>query len=100
MKSLKLQSKPTGYVGHVKNGVIVLDSHASLKEGQAVRIEPIHLSTPTLSADERTEQIQRMKALFAQWNEEDRLLSDEDAELLQNALNQNRRLSIHSVDHQ
>jgi hypothetical protein len=38
------------YVGHVKNGVIVLEDEASLAEGTKVRVEPIEdADTPTLA---------------------------------------------------
>ena len=39
-------------------------------------------------------QLQRMKTLFAQWDEEDRSLTDEEADRLQLALQQNRGLSF------
>ncbi|MGL6073162.1 MAG: hypothetical protein ACRC8S_03260 [Fimbriiglobus sp.] len=84
----------TTYLGHVKNGVIILDAPASLTEGQAVRVEPLPKVQPTPISDERAEQLKRIQALFAQWREEDSSLSDEEGEALQEALRNNRGLSF------
>lgn len=84
------ESPLPSYLGHVVNGVIVVDTTVMLSEGQAVRIEPLVQEIATPIAD----QLQRMKTLFAQWDEEDRSLTDEEADRLQLALQQNRGLSF------
>jgi hypothetical protein len=94
MKPMPTESPATEYLGHVKNGVIILDTHVSLTEGQAVRVEPLKQEQSTPISDERVEQLNRMKTLFAQWDEEDSKLTDEEADRLQNALQQNRGLSF------
>ena len=79
------------HIGHVKNGVVVLDAHISLAEGQAVRVEP--LSNVELSED-RANRVRQLRQLFDQWTEEDGQLSEEDADRLHSALGQNQRLSF------
>ena len=88
-----LPSAPT-YTGHVQNGVIILDTELTLSEGQAVRIEPLGLDATTPITDERATQLRRMKTLFTQWDEEDSQLSDEEADRLHLALQQNRGLTF------
>lgn len=41
--------KPMTLLGHVKNGVIVLDGNGNLDEGTPVRVEPLN---PTSSVEE------------------------------------------------
>jgi hypothetical protein len=79
------------HIGHVKNGVVVLDAHISLAEGQAVRVEP--LTNADLSVD-RANRVRQLRQLFDQWTEEDGQLSDEEADRLHAALRQNQRLSF------
>lgn len=78
----------------MKNGVIVLDTELPLSEGQAFRIEPLGPDATPPIADERAAQLGRMKTLFTQWDEEDGRLSDEEADRLQVALQQNRGLAF------
>lgn len=94
MKPSETLSPASSYVGHVKNGVIVLDTVVPLTEGLAVRIEPLGHDASTSVRDGRADQLQRMQTLFAQWDEEDGKLSDEDADRLHIALQQNRGLSF------
>ena len=92
MSTTKTFPPPPSYIGHVRNGVVVLDHHASLSEGQAVRVEP--LATPaTLDAD-RMNRLQKMRQLFEQWTEEDRQLTPEEADRLHSALDQSHGLEF------
>jgi hypothetical protein len=97
MKTMPTESPATEYLGHVKNGVVVLDTHVSLTEGQAVRVEPLQKEPATSISGERAEQLQRMKTLFAQWREEDSSLPDEEGDVLQNALQANRGLTFRTA---
>lgn len=83
------------FVGHMRHGVVILDHPIPLPEGQPVRIEPL---APQASVDEaRADQLRRMHTLFAQWDEEDSKLSDEEADRLRIALQQNRGLSFRTA---
>jgi len=73
----------------MKNRVIVLDSDSSLHEGQAVRVEPIG-EVPNACAD----RIHELQRLFAEWTKEDGLLSEAEADLLRDALEQSNRLRL------
>ena len=84
------------YIGHVRNGLVVLDADASLIEGQAVRVEPLALET-SLDAD-RMERVRKLQNLFEQWTKEDAQLSDEEADCLRLALDQNQGLEFHVPD--
>jgi hypothetical protein len=97
MKTILTESPETAYLGHVKHGVIILDTDAVLTEGQAVRVLPLPMELSTTPTGERAEQLQRMKTLFAQWDEEDQSLSDEEAARLQNALQENGRLAFRTA---
>ena len=90
MNPIETSSAPASFTGHVKNGVVVLDARVSLSEGQAVRVEP--LIAPVNA--ERAELLARMKQAFDTWTEEDSKLSDEEADCLHVALEQNRGLSF------
>lgn len=81
------------YTGHVKNGVIVLDAHVILDEGQAVRVQP--LAQPPLDAG-RAERIRQLQELFTEWTEEDGQLTDDEANRLHAALDQSRGLGFQS----
>ena len=94
MKPSQTLPSASTYTGHVKNGVIILDTEITLSEGQAVRIEPLSQEATTPITDERATQLLRMNTLFSQWDEEDGQLSDEDADRLQLALQQNRGLTF------
>jgi hypothetical protein len=84
--------------GHVRNGVVVLDIPISMANGQAVEVIPIVQESSTVDEVERTQQLKRMKEIFAQWAEEDRDLSDEDADVLERALKENRGIRFRSVN--
>lgn len=86
-----LPSAPT-FTGHVRNGVIILDTDLVLSEGQAVRVEPLG-STPAIT-DERATQLRRMETLFNRWDEEDGRLSDDEADRLGLGLQQNGGLTF------
>lgn len=93
MNSLESPSAFPAYRGHVKNGVVVLDTEIPLSEGQEVRVEPIPPKGQH-DTDARAAKIEEMKRLFAQWDEEDGQLSDEEADRLHIAIQQNRGLSF------
>jgi hypothetical protein len=82
------------YIGHVKNGVVVLDSNVVLTDGQAVRVEPLPASAP--QKHEREDRVRRLQRVLAEWTEEDSKLSDEEADRLHSALAQNHGLSFRS----
>lgn len=94
MDTKPINAPPTTYLGHVKDGVIILDTQVVLAEGQAVRVEPVREVGPTSGSAERDQQLQAMKNIFTQWDEEDRSLTDEEAERLQIALACSRGLSL------
>ncbi len=87
----------TSYIGHVRNGVVVLDGSVSLREGQVVRVEPIGEKMRTQPDIEGTDRVQRLQQLFGEWTEEDGKLSDEEADCLRTALEQSRGLSFRSA---
>jgi hypothetical protein len=87
---------PQSYLGHVKNGVVVLDSGVCLAEGQAVRVEPIGQTPATALEGDDTGRLRRLQELFAEWTEEDSKLSENDADLLRSALEQNHGLNFRS----
>ena len=88
MDTLETASAPVAYKGHVRNGRVVLDVPVELAEGQEVRVEPVQ---PTrLIGDSRAAQLEEMKRLFAQWDEEDRQIPDEVAEEFHRNLQVNR----------
>ena len=60
-----------------------------------MRVEPLVPTGENLVSDERDEQIRHMQALFAQWDEEDKETSDENAEAFHKTLERNRGLSFH-----
>jgi hypothetical protein len=95
VKHSENRADDSAYIGHVKNGIIVLDSQPPLKEGQAVRIEPLPQEAPP---DElaRADRARRLQQLFADWTDEDGKLSDEEADRLQVALMQSRGLALRS----
>lgn len=93
MNPLETASAPVAYTGRVKNGVVVLDAQISLSEGQEVRVEPVQPKSPAVS-EARTAQVEAMKRMFAEWDEEDSKLSDEEADRLHVALQQSPRLTF------
>ena len=84
-------SSAQAYTGHVKNGVIVLDAHVILDEGQAVRVEPV--ANIPLDA-QQAERVRELRQLFAEWTEEDGKLTEEEADCLHVALDRNVRLGF------
>lgn len=80
---------PVSYLGHVKNGVVVLDTLMPFHEGQIVRVEP-------LKNEIDQAKIHQLEQLFALWTEEDARLSPEEADCLQNALANEPRLTLRS----
>jgi hypothetical protein len=86
----------TSYVGRVRNGVVVLDGPVNLREGQVVRVEPIGEKMGTQGGIDRTDRLQQLQQLFAEWTQEDAKLADEEADRLRTALEQSRGLSFRS----
>lgn len=86
----------SSYIGHVKNGVVILDAQVFLKDGQAVRVEPLAPGIQTPLDAEREGRVRQLQQLFGEWTEEDGTLSDEEADRLHTALEQNRGLSFGS----
>jgi hypothetical protein len=87
---------PPSYLGHVKNGVIVLEGNMRLNEGQAVRIEPLSQNAKADLDEEPAQRVRQLQQLFAEWTEEDGKLSAEQADCLHEALEQNRGVSLRS----
>jgi len=96
MKTSQMDSSAVSYLGHVKNGVVVLDETASLKEGQAVRVEPLGQEIGAEPASDCGARVHQLEQLFATWTEEDGHLSEEDADRLDAALEQSRGLGFRS----
>ena len=90
MKNADTPPSATSFIGHVKNGVVVLNTTVSLADGQAVRVEPLGTGIDAARAD----RIRQMQQLFAEWNEEDGKLTDEEADRLHQALEQSHGLSF------
>jgi len=97
MSSIEIPSQSASfYIGHVRNGVVVLDTNtSSLSEGQTVRVEPV---TETLLDGERSERLQQMRSLFDQWTDEDAQLLPEVADRLHSALEESRGLKFRQPD--
>jgi hypothetical protein len=95
MKPSEIQAPAAGHIGHVKNGVIVVDKGVSLSEGQTVRIEPLTRDNEGSAPDAHSDQLSAMKALFSQWDLEDNQVPDETAAEFHKALAQNRGLRLH-----
>jgi hypothetical protein len=81
-------------IGHVKNGVVVLDVQGCLLDGQSVRVEPVDEIQITPVDAERAKRVHELQRLFGEWNEEDGKLSEDEADRLQCALAQNGRLAF------
>ena len=94
MKHTDIPSSAAAFIGHVKNGVVVLDAQVALKDGQAVRVEPLGQKAETPLDAERAGRVRQLQQLFDKWTEEDGNLSDEEADRLRTALEQNRGLSF------
>ena len=94
MSATENPSRASSYIGHVKNGVVVVDAEVPLNEGQAVRVEPLEQGVGSELTKAHAERVRQLQQLFAQWTEEDDRLPDEEADRLQAALDQNPRLNI------
>jgi len=88
----------TSFIGHVRNGVVVLDSEVSLADGQTVRVEPLDQGTEDRSNADRGDRVRRLRQLFAEWTEEDGKLADEEADRLRAALGRNQGLTFRSMN--
>lgn len=93
MKPTEHPSSGASYIGHVKNGVVVLDVQVPFPEGQAVRVEPL---TKANLDREREDRVRQLQHLFSEWTEEDGKLSDEEADRLRAALEVSRGLGFRS----
>ena len=89
MNPTETLSAPSSFTGHVRNGVVILDTLVELSEGQAVRIEPM---------PEVTERVLQVQQLFDQWTREDAQLTLDEADRLHIALEQSRGLEFRSPD--
>jgi len=96
MKNSESMPSTPSYLGHVKSGVIVLDMNVPLQDGQAVRVEPLASGADTPVDAERAERVRKLQELFTAWTEEDAQLTDEEADRLRNALEQDRGLGLRS----
>ena len=92
MSQIETLSPRPSYIGHVRNGVVVLDQNASLTEGQTVRVEPV--TSPTMLDADRMERVRKLQSLFEQWTEEDAQLSNDEADCLRLALDQSQGLQF------
>ena len=95
MKPSEAAPSPGSYIGHVRNGVVVVDDQVSLSEGQTVRVEPLNADNEHVDR-ERAERLRQLRQLFADWTEEDARLSDEEADRLHTSLEQSRGLTLRS----
>jgi hypothetical protein len=93
---MKPSEMTSPHFGNVKNGVVVLDSPLQLKEGQAVRVEPVEDEMKRQADSDRADRVRGLQQLFAEWTEEDAKLSDEEADRLRTALEQNRGFRFQS----
>lgn len=71
--------------------MVVLDAQNYLSEGQPVRVESVE---QTGGSQEQADRVRKLQQLFAEWTEEDGKLSNAEADLLQNALEQTRGLGF------
>ena len=100
MNPYETLSPSPSYIGHVRNGIVVLDAQVSLIEGQSVRVEPLQVpsgATGKLDA-ELSSRVQRLQQMFEEWTQEDSQLTDEEADRLHVALEANRGLEFGSPD--
>lgn len=96
MKNSESPQSVASYVGHIKNGVVVLDTAIPLRDGQAVRVEPLGDRAQSPLEADRANRLHRLQQLFTQWTEEDAQLPGEQADLLQHALEQNQGMRFRS----
>jgi hypothetical protein len=96
MKQSNTSSTGPSYVGHVQNGVVVLDVAAHLAEGLTVRVQPLGLDVSR--DDERSARVSELRRLFDAWTEEDGKLNDAQAGCLSEALEASRGLQFRSAD--
>jgi hypothetical protein len=96
MKQSATPSPAPPYLGHIKDGVVILDADVSLPDGQAVRVELLAAASGTPVDAESEERVRRLRESFAQWTEEDARLSDADADLLRAALAEHRGVQFRS----
>jgi hypothetical protein len=93
MNSSEHPSPSRSYIGHIKNGVVVLDGDVPLSEGQSVRVEPIDERPGAAPTLERAREVQR---LFNEWTDEDGRLPSEEADRLEMALGENMGFELRS----
>jgi len=82
---------PETYLGHVRRGVIVLDTPMPLLDGARVRIEMLPSIQPPLS---QTEKAEKFRLLMQKWNEEDARITDDEVRAFQKELEQERGLQF------
>ena len=84
------------YRGHVEDGVVIFDSEGLPAEGQKVNVQPIETASDRPLESEQADRLREMERHFAEWTEEDGKLSDEEADVLENALRRSRGLEFRS----
>jgi hypothetical protein len=97
MKNSESMPSAPSYLGHVKNGVIVLDTNVPLQDGQAVRVEPLASGADTRVDAARAESVRKLQELFTAWTDEDAQLTNEKADRLRNALERDCGLRLRSA---
>ena len=98
MNPTETLSAPPSFTGHVRNGVVIIDTQVSLSEGQAVRIEPLAEAVEGTLDHARTQRVLQVQQLFDQWTREDAELPLDEADRLHIALEQSRGLTFRSAD--
>ncbi len=96
MKNSETPPSAGPYIGHVKDGVIVLDTHVPLADGQVVRVEPLAQGGETPLDADRAKRVQQLRQLLAEWTEEDAKLPDDEADRLHTALEHGHGLDFRS----
>ena len=60
MNPTETLSVPQSYIGHIRKGVVVFNTEASLTEGQAVRVEPLTVAAEQPLDAERADRVRRL----------------------------------------
>lgn len=87
MSTAIVPSQPETYLGHVRRGVIVLDTPMPLVDGSPVRIQMLQPLQPPLTQTEKTE---KFRSLMQKWNEEDAQVTDDEVRAFQKELEEER----------
>lgn len=98
MKQPNTNPSRQSYVGHVKNGVVVLDSPAQLPDGLLVHVQPLESDSNGSLDDQRSARVGELRRLFDAWTEEDGKLNDAQAGCLSEALEGSQGLQFRPTD--